>query len=172
MNKSTEIIKISDSVVIRVCLLGVVLMIAWLLWSGLYKPLLLGLGVLSCGITLYLLQRMGYFRNETFAFRYNLLRLLKFWIWLGKEIVLSSIDVSKIVLRKNIDVRPTTVTLDISEFDALDQAVFGNSITLTPGTLALDLFNERIVVHALTAEGAAALESGEMRRRVEALKDD
>lgn len=172
MNKSTEITKMRDSVVIRACQLGGVLMIAWLLWSGLYKPLLLGLGVLSCGITLYLLQRMGYFSNETFAFRYSLLRLLNFWVWLGKEIVLSSIEVSKIVLRKNIDVRPTTVTFDISEFDALDQAVFGNAITLTPGTLALDLFKERIVVHALTAEAVTALESGEMRRRVEALKDD
>lgn len=157
--------------VMRAVLLGIMLIIAWLLWSGIFKPLLLGLGLLSCGLTLYVIHRMGYFINETFAFRYSP-RLLGFWAWLGKEIVLSSLQVARVVLRRKIVVAPITMTLDVAELDALDQAVFGNSITLTPGTLALDVFDNKITVHALTAEGAAALERGEMLRRVIALKDD
>lgn len=158
--------------VLRALVLGVVLAIAWLLWSGLYKPLLLSLGLFSCAITLVVLQRMGYFSNETFAFRYSLLRLFSYWLWLGKEIVMSSLAVTRLILRRHIDVQPKTITLDVSQLDALDQAMFGNSITLTPGTLTLDLFKDRIVVHALTEEAATALETGEMKRRVEALKDD
>ena len=155
----------------RALLLGLGLMIAWLLWSGLFKPLLISLGVLSCGVTIYVLQRMGYFGNETFAFRYSP-RLVGFWGWLGKEIVISSIQVSRIVLSRKISVEPRIVKLDVSELDMLDQAVLGNSITLTPGTLTLDVFDDEITVHALTADGAAALEHGEMLRRVAALKDD
>jgi len=153
----------------RALLLGAVLAIAWLLWSGLFKPLLLALGLLSCGLTIYVMQRMNYFANETFAFRYSP-RLLGFWAWLGKEIVVSSIQVSRLVLKPDLHVEPRTLTLDVSDLDPLDQAVLGNSITLTPGTLALDVFADRIIVHALTAEAAAALEGGEMQRRVAALR--
>ena len=81
----------------RILLLSVLLAIAWLLWSGLFKPLLIGLGALSCALTVYVLHRMGYFSNETFAFRYSY-RLFGYWIWLGKEVLLSSLEVSRAVL--------------------------------------------------------------------------
>lgn len=171
MSKSAENTALRQTPVMRALLLGVLLMIAWLLWSGFFKPLLLSLGVFSCVLTLLIVYRMGYFTNETFAFRYSP-RLLVYWGWLGKEIVLSSIEVVKHVLRKDLNVQSRVITLDVSDLDALDQAVFGNSITLTPGTLTLDLFKDRIVVHALSAEAAESLQTGEMLRRVVALKDD
>ncbi len=154
---------------LRAAVLTAFLVAAWLLWSGLYKPLLLGLGVFSCALTVYLLQRMGYFSSRTFPFRYSP-RLLGFWGWLSKEIVLSSIEVARHVLAPKIDVAPRTVRLDVSDLDQVDQALLGNSITLTPGTLTLDVHEGRLLVHALTAEGADALRQGEMQRRVRALR--
>ncbi len=153
----------------RMLVLGLLLVAGWLLWSGLFKPLLLALGALSCVLTLYLVRRMGYFDNDTFAFRYNL-RLLGFWGWLGREIVKSSLEVAGVVLHRKLDVHPKVVTLDASELDPVDQALLGNSITLTPGTLTLDVHEGRLLVHAMTAEGAAALQQGEMQRRVTELR--
>lgn len=160
---------ISQHPVLRAAVLTALLVVAWLLWSGMFKPLLLGLGVISCVLTLYVLHRMGYFTNETFAFRYSP-RLLGFWGWLGKEIVLSSLEVARVVLARKVDVHPQTVKLDVAELDPVDQALLGNSITLTPGTLTLDVHEDRILVHALTPAGAAGLEEGEMQRRVAALR--
>ena len=153
----------------RVLLLGVLLIAAWLLWSGLYKPLLIGLGVFSCLLTLILARRMGYFDNELFAFRYNF-RLLGYWWWLGGEIFRSSIEVAKEVLRPQLRVNPKVVELDVADLDALDQTLLGNSITLTPGTLTLDVHENRLLVHALTPEGGDAVLEGEMKRRVDALR--
>jgi multicomponent Na+:H+ antiporter subunit E len=45
-------------------------------------------------------------------------------------------------------------------------ATYGNSITLTPGTLTVGLEDTELVVHALTLEGALDLESGRMDRRI------
>ena len=149
--------------------LGVLLTAAWLLWSGLFKPLILGLGVLSCALTLYVVRRMGYFDKDTFAFRYDL-RLLGFWAWLGREVVRSSIEVTRVILRRDVRVEPRVVELDARDLSPVDQALLGNSITLTPGTLTLDVHQGRLLVHALSAEGAAALEAGEMQRRVRALR--
>ncbi|MEO1327643.1 MAG: Na+/H+ antiporter subunit E [Pseudomonadota bacterium] len=161
----------TDQPLLRIVTITVILAIAWLLWSGLYKPLLIGLGAFSCALTIFLLLRMQYFHSDTFAFRYSP-RLIVFWGWLGKEIVISSIQVARQVLSPRIDVTPKTVEIDVSDLDTLDQALLGNSITLTPGTLALDLHDGRLLVHALTHEGAAELERGEMHARVRALRSD
>ena len=149
--------------------LGLLLAAAWLLWSGLYKPLLLALGAFSVGLTLYMVRRMGYLDEDTLRFHYSS-GLLRFWAWLGREIVASSLEVARVVLRRDLDLHPRVVALDATDLDRFGQAVLGNSITLTPGTLTLDVHEGRLLVHALTAEGAAALEQGEMQRRVKALR--
>lgn len=153
----------------RMLILVLLLAAAWVLWSGYLKPLLLGLGILSCLLTVWIVRRMGYFDDEAFAFHYDW-RLLGFWAWLGLEVVKSSIEVARVVLRPRIDVEPSLVDVDGRELGPVDLAVLGNSITLTPGTLTLDAHEGRLLVHALTAEGAAALQGGEMLRRVVALR--
>ncbi|NRA97861.1 MAG: Na+/H+ antiporter subunit E, partial [Planctomycetes bacterium] len=48
--------------------------------------------------------------------------------------------------------------------------LYANSITLTPGTISLDVRKNRIMVHALTEEAADGVLSGDMGRRVSALE--
>ena len=153
----------------RILTLVVLLIVAWVLWSGYLKPLLLGLGALSCLLTVWIVRRMGYFDDETYAFHYDW-RLLGFWAWLGGEVVKSSVEVARVVLRRRIEVEPQIVDIDGSSLGPVDQALLGNSITLTPGTLTLDVHEGRLLVHALTPNGAAALRDGEMQRRVAALR--
>ena len=54
----------------------------------------------------------------------------------------------------------------------LGLAIHANSITLTPGTLSLDVRQRTILVHALTREAAEELAAGEMDRRVTRLEGD
>ena len=153
----------------RILILLLLLIIAWVLWSGYLKPLLLGLGVFSCVLTVWIVSRMGYFDDETFAFHYDW-RLLGFWAWLAGEVVKSSVEVARVVLRRRVDVEPTVVDIDGSGLGPVDLVLLGNSITLTPGTLTLDVYEGRLRVHALTRDGADALKNGEMQRRVAALR--
>ena len=67
-------------------------------------------------------------------------------------------------------VEPRIVRLDVSHLEPVDQALLGNSITLTPGTLTLDVDQGQLLVHALDVDGAQALIDGEMQRRVEDLR--
>ena len=53
-----------------------------------------------------------------------------------------------------------------SQKSDLGQVIFANSITLTPGTLSVDVANNEILVHALSKSGADDLLSGKMNRRV------
>ena len=76
------------------------------------------------------------------------------------------------MLSRNPKIEAQVLELDATELDALDKAVLGNSITLTPGTLTLDVHENRLLVHALTANAAEGLLEGEMKRRVAALRKD
>ncbi len=151
--------------------LTLLLFVAWLLWSGMFKPLLVGLGIFSCVLAVYVIKRMGYFDTRVYALRYDL-RLLGFWVWLLGEVVRSSLEVARAVLSRRLHLSTEVIELDVSGLDRVDQALLGNSITLTPGTLTLEARNNKLIVHALTADGARALREGEMMRRVLALHGD
>jgi len=153
----------------RALLLLALLITAWLLWSGQFKPLLLALGAFSCLLVGYLTQRMGYFDDEVFALRYGL-RLFSYWVWLAKEVVRSGIGVARVVLDPRLPISPQVVEIKASADHPVDLVILGNSITLTPGTLTLDVHRGVIKVHSLTQAGAEHLVSGEMDRRVAALR--
>lgn len=147
------------------------LIAAWLLWSGLFKPLLLGLGVFSCLLAVYLARRMGYFDNEVFALRFGP-SLFGYWAWLGREIVRSSLQVARIILTPRLPISPQVFEIRATATHPVDQTMLANSITLTPGTLALDVHDGVILVHSLTKSGADELVAGEMNRRVAALREE
>ncbi len=92
----------------RMLVLLLLLAVAWLLWSGLFKPLLLGLGLFSCLLTFLVVRRMGYFDNQMFALRFNF-RLFAYWAWLGREIFRSSIHVARVVLDPALPISPRTI---------------------------------------------------------------
>ena len=150
--------------------LMVMLVIAWLLWSGLFKPLLLMLGLFSCVLTFLLVRRMGFFDNDSLALRFSM-KLFGYWAWLGREIFRSSLEVARVVLDPALPISPRTIEIKSTSGHLVDQVILANSITLTPGTLALDLHKGIIKVHTLTEAGAQDLIAGEMDRRVDALRD-
>lgn len=153
----------------RILLLLALLITAWLLWSGHFTPLLLAFGAFSCLLVGYLTQRMGYFDNEVFALRFGL-RLFSYLAWLAKEVMRSGIEVARVVLDPRLPISPRVVEIKASADHPVDLVIFGNSITLTPGTLTLDVHRGVIKVHSLTQAGADDLLSGEMDRRVASLR--
>lgn len=140
----------------------------WLVWSGLYKPLVIGLGVISCLLSVWVTQRM-HVVSEPFVLA-PLLRTAGYIPWLLKEIAAANWTVIRIVLSPRLRVRPVVATVRGAQQSALGRVVYGNSITLTPGTLTMDVDGDRFKVHALTAEGARQLRGGEMNRRVARLE--
>lgn len=145
--------------------LTVLLAAAWLLWSGLYKPLLLGLGAFSCLLVVYLVRRMDLIDRDVFPLHPGI-GLVGYWAWLLKEIVKSNLDVARIVLTPSLPISPTLVEIEAQPTSEFGRVLLGNSITLTPGTVTLDIYDDRLLVHALTEQGAATLKEGVMNGRV------
>src|SRR3546814_8150937 len=95
---------------------------------------------------------------------------LTYWPWLLLEIVKSNIDVARRILDPALPISPTMIRVKASQKTELGRVIYANSITLTPGTVSVQLADGTIEVHSLTAEGAESLEEGEMDRRVTAME--
>jgi len=142
----------------------------WLLNSDYYTPLILTLGVASITFVIYIAHRMDVVDHESQPVHLTA-KLPGYYVWLGKEIILANISVVKHVWLGNRTISPTLATLKASQKTDMGKVIYATSITLTPGTVAVDLVDDQIVVHSLLRENIQALAAGEMDRRVRLLED-
>jgi len=154
-----------DSLVKHIISLSVSLFLLWLGFSGHFDPLLLSLGAVSTALAVYLALRMEVLDNESHPIHLTG-RLLRFWAWLAREIVLANIDVIKCILKPGKSISPQLITLPLKQKTDLGRVVYANAITLTPGTVTVQLEKNIIVVHALTKQGADDLATGRMAAAV------
>ena len=145
--------------------LGCVLFGTWLLLSGHYDPLLVGLGLASCASVVYVTHRMDVIDHEGQPVHLTW-RGAAYWPWLLVEIMKANIDVARRILTPGRSISPTMLRVRATQSTDLGLVIFANSITLTPGTVSVDVGESEILVHALSREGADDLARGEMDRRV------
>lgn len=150
--------------------LGIVLFGIWLLWSGHYTPLVITFGLVSCVGVVLLAGRMRIVDEEGVPIQLGIKPFL-YAVWLVKEIVQANLDVARRILNPRLPIRPQVIRVKASQQGDLGRVIYANSITLTPGTVSVDVEGDEIVVHALTEEAAAEDASGEMNRRVTALEE-
>lgn len=137
----------------------------WLLLSGHYTLFLTGLGALSSIGCVFVAKRMNLIDVEGHPVQL-LLGSLTYFPWLVWEIAKSTFAVALIVLRGPSAISPNLIKVKASQQSQVGINVYGNSITLTPGTITVDVEGDEFTVHALTHETAADLEEGAMDRRV------
>ena len=82
----------------------------------------------------------------------------------------ANLDVARRVMQREPDISPVLLDIPMEQMSEVGQVTYANSITLTPGTVAVVLDPGVITVHALTQAAADDLAAGEMGRRVGALE--
>jgi len=145
--------------------LGIGLAVTWILLSGHFEPLLLGLGAASCIGVLVILRAMHLLEHEGTS-PTMMLRLPLYVPWLVLEIVKANLDVARRILSPRLPIDPCVIRVRASQAGDLCRVIYANSITLTPGTVSIDTEGDTITVHALHSSAAAGVETGEMDRRV------
>ncbi len=93
-----------------------------------------------------------------------------YYLWLIKEIIQANITVIKHIWLGQENISPTLKKIKISQKTDMGKVIYANSITLIPGTVAIDLVGNKIIVHALLYKDIESLEAGEMDFRVSLLE--
>jgi multicomponent Na+:H+ antiporter subunit E len=137
----------------------------WLLLSGYIQPLMLGFGAVSVAVVLLVLKRMDDVDQEKQEIGTGL-RLMRYFPWLIMKIISSSIQVTKLIWGSPANVSPSIATINAENIPPHKRVLYANSITLTPGTLSVDLVEGEITVHALQKSSIEEIEQGAMERKI------
>ena len=143
----------------------VFLAIFWLLLSGYFAPLLLSFGAISIAIVVYLLNRMNLVDGQTPSIG-QIVKAVRYVPWLFRQIFISSINVTKLIWGNPSKVSPALKKISVKNVPVASRAYYANSITLTPGTLSVDLVDDEITVHALQASSIDELQQGTMEQKI------
>ncbi len=154
----------------RIAVAAFVLFGLWLLLSGMHAPLLLILGAVSSVFVAWISRRMGLLTPEPGSAWLRPFRCLAYMPWLAWQVAKANADVALRVLVPSKGISPRVLRVPSTQASDLARTLYANSITLTPGTISIDVGSDVITVHALSREGAEDLASGEMGERVSALE--
>ena len=141
------------------------LSVLWLLLSGYIQPLLLSFGAISVALVLVVLKRMDAVDEEPRVIS-NGFRMIQYLIWLLGQIVISSLQVTKLVWSSPDKVSPALAKIPAKNIPKSKRVLYANSITLTPGTLCVDLENDEVTVHALQESSLDELKQGSMETKI------
>jgi multicomponent Na+:H+ antiporter subunit E len=157
--------------ILRVFSLAAALFLFWLALSGHFTPFLIASGAIVAVVVALLGLRSDYSDEEGHPVEY-LLRGLVYWPWLVVEIAKSAWTVARIIVDPRLPISPRLIRTRASQRTAVGVATYANSITLTPGTITVEVNrrDQEFLVHALTKESAEGVEEGSMDRRVRAFE--
>ena len=142
---------------------------AWWLLSGHTETLIVLFGFISIALVMVLGARMDHYADDHPPYALGL-RPLAYVPYICWEIFKANIDVAKICVSKKMDIQPQLIRAKTTQSTLVGQVTYANSITLTPGTITLDLREGEVLVHALTKDAADGVLSGDMDRRVAKLE--
>ena len=94
------------------------------------------------------------------------LRVLVFIPWLVREIVMANLQMARVVLSPRLRIQPHLIRVPASQRTPVGLAIHANTITITPGTISLDVRDGTILVHALTEAAASEDGSGDIDRKI------
>ena len=143
-----------------------ILFIFWMICSGRFDTFHLALGVI-CSL---LVARLSYdllFANARVASHWlATLRFLTYIPWLSIQIIKANIHVAILALHPNPPIDPQILRFKTKLKTDISLVTFANSITLTPGTITMDIIEGEIYIHALSKKVMKDLYTGDMEDRV------
>jgi len=144
----------------------VLLFLFWIFLSGHLEPLLLGLGMASVALTVFLSRRMNVIDHESYPLHLSS-KFPGFFVYIFREIVKANIDVvTRILSWRKAPISPQMIEIPQSQETDLGAVIYANSITLTPGTVTIKLSKDNLTVHALSKEAASELATGAMSEEI------
>jgi multicomponent Na+:H+ antiporter subunit E len=146
----------------------VISMLTWLILSGQYDAFHIALGIISSAIVAYFSGDLLFRGRISKAFFRQSFRFLLYIPWLLYQIWIANLNILLIVFRPKLMNRidPRIIRFNSKLSGQMPLFIFGNSITLTPGTITIfvNVFGT-YTVHAIDEKSAKAL-PGEMETRI------
>ena len=137
----------------------IILFVLWLVLSGYLKTLLLFFGLVSVLFVIWMSYRANALEEDSLPIKL-ILKLPFYWLWLFKEIFKSGIITTALIW--NGKFVPQLFRIKASQKSTTGIANYANAITLTPGTVTIEVEKKTLLVHALNKKLSEDLQSEDM----------
>lgn len=163
----------SKSFVNDLKLLGLPAVLAFIFWlalSGHYTVLITSFGVASVIFVVFICHRMNVADHEGHPVHFFGWGFIPYCFWLLKEILVSSVVVSRIIWSPKPELYPNVGEVPAENLTDLEKVIYANSITLTPGTLTTHVGDDFLQVHTVRSDMLESLAEGTMLDKVRAIR--
>jgi multicomponent Na+:H+ antiporter subunit E len=146
----------------------VILYVFWIVLSGRFDYFHLSLGIISCAIVAYASHDLLFKDKKAEKMHTQIIRFVKYLPWHIYQIIVAGIYVAYLALhpRMSMLIDPHIIRFKTKLKKDLSLMTFGNSITLTPGTITVLIKEGYFYVHAIDKKVAEDLLTGEMEDKV------
>lgn len=145
----------------------VVMLIFWVVLSGMFDAFHLTLGVICCMLVAHFSHDLLLFGDKEDSWVKGFIGLIVYLPWLFYQIILANLQVAYVVLHPRMLelIDPHVFRFKTRLRKPISKVTFAQSITLTPGTVTVSIHDDEFSVYALTRSASDAL-PGEMEERV------
>jgi multicomponent Na+:H+ antiporter subunit E len=136
------------------------MMTFWLVMSGMFDIFHISMGILSVVIVLFVntkIRNYNFFDEAEYrAVQFNILRFFYFIFFLVWEIISSSFRIAYVIIHPKMPIKTGIIKFKTNLPNMNAKVLLGNSITLTPGTVTLQIEKDEFLIHSLTNEALEA----------------
>ena len=141
-------------------LTAVILFALWLILSSTFDPVHVAVGAVIAALVAWMNPTLPHMRRLSWpaAFAYQ--------PWLFGRILKSGLHVSRLILDPKLPIAPELVRHQTSLRTDGELVALGNSITLTPGTITVEVAPGELIVHAIDEESRKDLLDGRFEAKI------
>lgn len=153
-------------------LTAIIMFVFWILLSGKFSFILLMSGIISSLLVSYLSHDLLIGKSDITLGIIRIIRFVKYLPWLLWQITLSNIDLVYRTLHPKMPIDPRIISFKNEYKTETGMVTLANSITLTPGTVTIEVNKDEFIVHAIAKKPAESLLTGEMQTRVKRIEGE
>ena len=164
--------KIVGSPMVHMTCLALVLFAFWMVLSGRTETKFVVYGILTAVVTTWVTYPLLLVPNKDgskkyYVFGFSIPKMIMYFFWLMWQLVRANIDVLLATTGQELNIDPKVVRFRFRADNPMASVILANSITLTPGTVTMNVTDDGVYeIHALTVGAAAGVLDGGMQKKV------
>lgn len=164
--------KIVGSPMVHMTGLALVLFAFWMVLSGRTETKFVVYGILTAVVTTWVTYPLLLVPNKDgskkyYVFGFSIPKMIMYFFWLMWQLVLANIDVLLATTGQELNIDPKVVRFRFRADNPMASVILANSITLTPGTVTMNVTDDGVYeIHALTVGAASGVLDGGMQKKV------
>lgn len=164
--------KIVGSPIVHLTGMFIVLFAFWMVMSGRTETKFIVYGILTAAVVSWITYPLLLVPNKDntkryFVFGASIPKFIGYFFWLMWQLVLANVDVFLATTSQEMAIDPKIVRFYFRADNPMATVVLANSITLTPGTVTVNVTDDGLYeIHALTPGAASGVLDGSMQKKV------